>query len=175
VFTIAVPPLRELGQDKLRLLEHFRVELAERSGTTPFVLGPAAQARWAAYPFPGNVRELRNIVIRLHTKFAGESVGELDLEGEFAPVEPTEPQEASGRLGAARAEIAAGRPFSLDATLRSAEAIYLDAAIDLAHGNMSQAAKLLGLSRSTFYSRLEACGRQASPPARATQATSGKS
>ena len=64
-----------------------------------------------------------------------------------------------GPLGSARAELSSGRPFSLDATLKSIETTYLDAAIEVAQGNMSQAAKLLGISRSTLYSRLEAAGR----------------
>ena len=88
VFTIAVPPLRELGEDRLRLLDHFRRVFAERTGTQPFELDERARARWLAYPFPGNVRELRNIVIRLTTKFAGYTVGEADLEAEFAPPQP---------------------------------------------------------------------------------------
>ncbi len=158
VFTISVPPLRELGEDKLRLLEHFRRVFSERSGTQPFRLDEAARARWLAYPFPGNVRELRNIVIRLNTKFAGYDVGERELEAEFAPA-PAEPGAPDDRPARARAELASGHPFSLDAALRSVESTYLDAAIEVAQGNMSQAAKLLGISRSTLYSRLEAAGR----------------
>jgi two-component system nitrogen regulation response regulator GlnG len=158
VFTIAVPPLRELGEDKIRLLEHFRAVYAERGGTKPFELDGRARARWVAYPFPGNVRELRNIVIRLGTKFAGYTVGEQDLEAEFAPPEASAPGQADP-LAAARARLSTGEPFSLDAALRSVEQTYLDAAIDVAQGNMSQAAKLLGISRSTLYSRLEAAGR----------------
>ncbi len=88
VFTIAVPPLRELGEDKLRLLDHFRRQLAERSGTRPFELDERARQCWLAYPFPGNVRELRNIAIRLSTKFAGYTVTQADLETEFAPLQP---------------------------------------------------------------------------------------
>ena len=158
VFTIAVPSLRELGEDKLRLLEHFRRKFSERAGTEPFRLDEGAEARWLAYPFPGNVRELRNIVIRLNTKFAGYTVTEADLEGELAPAEPA-PSAAGDRLSTARAELASGRPFSLEAALRAVEATYLDAAIEAAQGNMSQAARLLGISRSTLYSRLEAAGR----------------
>jgi two-component system nitrogen regulation response regulator GlnG len=158
VFTIAVPPLRELGEDKLKLLEHFRRLFSERSGTQPFRLDDGARARWLAYPFPGNVRELRNVVIRLNTKFAGYTVTEADLEPELAPAQPGA---AAGddRLAAARAELASGRPFSLDTALKAVESTYLDAAIEVAQGNMSHAAKLLGISRSTLYSRLEAAGR----------------
>ncbi len=158
VFTIAVPPLRDLGEDKLKLLEHFRRVFSERAGTQPFELDEEARARWLAYPFPGNVRELRNIVIRLNTKFAGYAVTEADLEPELAPA-PTGTAGGDDRVAAARAELASGRPFSLDAALKAVESTYLDAAIEAAQGNMSQAARLLGISRSTLYSRLEAAGR----------------
>jgi DNA-binding NtrC family response regulator len=161
VFTIAVPALRELGEDKFRLLDHFRLLYAERAGTQPFELDEGARARWLAYPFPGNVRELRNIVIRLGTKFSGYPVGVEDLEAELAPGEPTARADANGTggLAAARAALSSGQAFSLESALKAVEATYLDAAIEVAKGNMSQAAKLLGISRSTLYSRLEATGR----------------
>jgi two-component system nitrogen regulation response regulator GlnG len=154
VFELRVPPLRELGEDRLLLLDHYRPVFAAKAGATPFELDPEARARWLAYEFPGNVRELRNIVIRLTTKYGGYQVGAAELEAELAPA-----QAAADPLARARAELLSGKPFSLDGQLKKVEQCYLDAALDIANGNVSQAAKLLGVSRTTLYGRLEAAGR----------------
>jgi len=154
VFELVVPPLRDLGDDRLLLLDHYRPVFAAKAGAAPFELDAAARARWLAYDFPGNVRELRNIVIRLATKYGGYKVGVAELEAELAPSAP-----ASDPLARARAELLSGLPFSLDAQLKKVEQCYLDAALEIANGNVSQAAKLLGVSRTTLYGRLEAAGR----------------
>jgi two-component system nitrogen regulation response regulator GlnG len=157
VFALVVPPLRELADDRLKLLDYYRALYAAKTGSKPFSLDDRARTRWMAYGFPGNVRELKNIVIRLMTKYAGYTVGEAELEPELAP-----PGDAGARadpLALARAELLSGRPFSLDAALKGVEQTYLDAALEISQGNMSQAAKLLGISRSTLYGRLEAAGR----------------
>ena len=156
VFELRVPPLRELGDDKVTLLDYYRSLYATKTGTRAFTFDEAARARWIAYPFPGNVRELKNIVIRLTAKHAGHTVGVADLEAEFAPAADAP---RSDPLAQARAELASGKPFSLDAAVRGFEQAYLDAALEICQGNMSQAAKLLGISRTTLYGRLEAAGR----------------
>jgi two-component system nitrogen regulation response regulator GlnG len=156
VFELKVPPLRELGEDRLTLLDHYKAIYAAKTGTKPFTFDARARARWLAYAFPGNVRELKNMVIRLTTKYAGYTVGEAELEAEFAPASDLQ---RGDPVAQARSELLSGRPFSLDGVLKSVEQAYLDAALEIAQGNMSQAAKLLGLSRSTFYGRLEAAGR----------------
>ncbi|MGZ5105827.1 MAG: sigma-54-dependent transcriptional regulator [Usitatibacter sp.] len=156
VFELRVPPLRDLGDDRMRLLDHYRGLYAAKAGSKPFAFDEAARARWMAYGFPGNVRELKNIVIRLTAKHAGYTVGAAELEAEFAPPAP---DARADRLAEARAELLSGKPFTLEGALRSVEQAYLDAALDIAQGNMSQAAKMLGISRSTLYGRLEAAGR----------------
>jgi DNA-binding NtrC family response regulator len=158
VFELLVPPLRDLGDDKLKLLDYFRDLYGAKTGTSPFAFDDAARSRWMAYAFPGNVRELRNIVIRLTTKYAGYTIGAAELEAEFAPATDTARMDPVAR---ARSELNSGKPFSLDAALKSVEQAYLDAALEIAQGNMSQAAKLLGISRTTLYGRLEAAGRGA--------------
>ncbi len=156
VFELEVPPLRELGEDKLRLLDYYRALYATKTGSKPFALDEEALARWSSYEFPGNVRELKNIVIRLTAKHAGYTVRAAELEGELAPQADAPRADPVAR---ARAELTSGKPFTLDGALKGVEQAYLDAAIEIAQGNMSQAAKLLGISRSTLYGRLEAAGR----------------
>ncbi len=158
VFELIVPPLRELGDDRLKLLDYYRTLYATKSGSQPFTFDDRSRARWLGYAFPGNVRELKNIVIRLTAKYAGYTVGEAELEAEFAPA----PSEAGARpdpAAQARAELLSGKPFSLDAALKAVEQAYLDAALEIAQGNISQAAKMLGMSRTTLYGRLESGGR----------------
>ncbi|MBI2292486.1 MAG: sigma-54-dependent Fis family transcriptional regulator, partial [Betaproteobacteria bacterium] len=69
VFTINVPPLRELGDDKRLLLDQFRDFYARQAAVKAFELDAKAMSMWLEYAFPGNVRELRNIAIRLTTKY----------------------------------------------------------------------------------------------------------
>ena len=157
VFSLWVPPLRELGQDKLKLMEHFRLLYAAKHHTEPFILDDTARDAWQRYAFPGNVRELKNIVIRLTAKYAGYTVGHAELVSEFElPADQVAPAPNTGRDFDPRREIEGNAAFSLDGALAAVELKYIDAAIDLSRGNMSQAARVLGISRSTLYSRLEA-------------------
>ena len=157
VFTLPVPPLREMEGDKVALLEHFRRLAAAQAGTQPFELDAQAAARWQQYDFPGNVRELRNIVIRLATKYPGQRLSVAELEAEL---DLETPSPAHGAQGAAIVEQAlrqlerAGH-FNLDDTLKAWEGAYIEAALKLTRGNVSQAAKLLGINRTTLYSRME--------------------
>jgi two-component system nitrogen regulation response regulator GlnG len=163
VFTLAVPPLRELGNDKLLLLEHFRRYYAEQSSLEPFSLDEAAERRWLAYAFPGNVRELRNVVIRLTTKHAGRRLPAADLEPEFDLESKPEPEPAPGEgdvIAQAVRHLERSRGIQLDQMLKSIESGYIEAALRITRGNVSQAAKLLGVNRTTLYSRMNAPERK---------------
>jgi DNA-binding NtrC family response regulator len=161
VFTIEVAPLRDLGEDKLQLFEHFAHFYARQSGIAAIGLDPDAKRAWMDYGFPGNVRELRNIVIRLITKYGGKAVTADQLLGELDWEEPASPQAAGGgqdfkaSLDAARRYLQGQKNFNLDQALRELERSYVEAALEITQGNLSQAARLLGIHRTTLYSRMQ--------------------
>ena len=162
VFTLSVPPLRDMEGDRLVLLEHFRRLAAAQAGTQAFELDAAAALRWSHYDFPGNVRELRNIVIRLATKYPGQRLSSAELEPEL---DLEAPAPAPGAAGGAIAEQALRQleragSFNLDETLKAWERGYIEAALRLTRGNVSQAAKLLGVNRTTLYSRMSSAGEE---------------
>jgi DNA-binding NtrC family response regulator len=165
VFTINVPPLREMGDDKVLLLRHYRAFYAQQAQQLPFDLSDEALARWQAYGFPGNVRELRNIVIRLATKYPGRQVGfrelddELDSGTEGLPSSWLPPQDVDELAEIALRQLQQRGQFNLDDTLLRWEQGYIQAALKLTHGNVSQAAKLLGVNRTTLYNRMEVLER----------------
>jgi two-component system nitrogen regulation response regulator GlnG len=172
VFTISIPPLRDLGDDRILLLEHFRSIYATQANLQPFRLAAATSKRLLAYPFPGNVRELRNIAIRLTTKYAGREIGVDELEAELdVGSDPLTSSIGATQTPAGRAELMAialndlqtRHDFNLDATLRLWEEAYIEAAQHLAHNNMSQAARLLGVNRTTLYNRIDALTREKRP------------
>jgi len=153
VFSITVPPLRELGPDKLVLLNHFRAFYAQQIKQTPFELSPDALQRWEQYSFPGNTRELRNIVIRLSTKYPGQKVDVLHLQDEFDPLEMSVHSQDATSSESTKQQLQQG-DFSLDQHLRDQEGHYIAAALELAAGNISEAARLLGINRTTLHSRM---------------------
>ena len=143
------------------LLAHFTRLFCSQSGVAPFRLDAGAERAWRQYQFPGNVRELRNIVIRLVTKHAGQTVGSAELESEF-DLDPAAATGGGGALQAleeARAELARSPGFSLEEALRSRERLYIEAALSQCQGNVTQAARILGINRTTLYGRLEVLGR----------------
>src|SRR6266704_3364755 len=160
VFTLGVPSLREMDDDRSLLLEHYRKFYAEQAKLPPFALDDAAQKAWRDYHFPGNVRELRNVVIRLTTKHAGQKLSRAELEPEFdlearGGAESGMPSDPEALIEVAQRHLQRDRSFSLDQMLRAWEQGYIEAAMKLTRGNVSQAAKMLGVNRTTLYSRME--------------------
>jgi len=149
VFAIHLPPLRERKEDILPLLEHFVDELG------PVVLGRAAagisreaRAHFLAYAWPGNVRELRNAVERALILCEGGLINPEHLPWHAESAESLPPPAAPA------APLTEGFPaHGLD--LEAMERTLIEGALKQAGQNKSKAAKLLGLSRSKLYTRME--------------------
>ncbi len=152
VLTIHVPELRERENDVLILMEYFRGIYA--AGSPLFELTDEAKALLEEYTFPGNIRELRNIIIRLSAKHSGKTVSaedlQLELESDFEP----------GAIDIGNgdnfvAEELNNRNFHLDDKISEWERKYINYALMKSKGNLSKAARTLGVNRTTLYSRLQ--------------------
>jgi len=134
VLEIRVPPLRDRGDDILLLVRHFLREGAERAGRPAPRLTAEVEALLRRYPWPGNLRELRNAVSHILLWTDRDEVDLADL-----PRRLLEP---------AAAEPAAG-------SLRAIERDLLERTLEACGGNTSAAARRLGINRSTIYRRIK--------------------
>ena len=152
-----------MDRDRLLLLDHFRKVYAAQARCQPFALEPAAEALWLGYSFPGNVRELRNIVIRLTARRPGQTVTTEQLLAEFDASDEVDRTHRGAvaennpgqRLQAAVKHLQTAAGIDLDATLAAWERSYIEAALELCGGNVSRAARRLGINRTTLYNRME--------------------
>ena len=159
-----------MDDDRRLLLEHFRRLYASQAGNAPFALSDEALRLWSSYNFPGNVRELRNVVIRLTAKYPGQTIGHAELEAELDLLDDampphTEPAPGEEHRNDTPVSDAINRlqdrqPFNLDQLLADTEHSYIEAALRLTNGNVSQAARLLGINRTTLYNRMESLARE---------------
>jgi two-component system, NtrC family, response regulator AtoC len=155
-FTLEVPPLRERGGDLDLLLAHYLNLHALRAGKKLDGFTVGAMQRLQRHTFPGNVRELRNVVERAVTFATGPLVEEEDL--------PDRVRAAKGGDTARESGLPDGllRPGDdMLPTLREVERRYIDHVLDRVDGNKRRAAALLGIARRTLYRRLEEDGTEA--------------
>jgi two-component system, NtrC family, response regulator AtoC len=142
VVRIHVPPLRERREDVEPLALKFLAAYAAKHGRAAGRFGRAALAALGAYDFPGNVRELANVVERAVIVAEGGEVGAGDL-----------PDAVRGAATSPRGR-RARRP-----TLAELEDDYIREVLADARGNKSEAARVLGISRKNLYERLARSGK----------------
>jgi two-component system nitrogen regulation response regulator GlnG len=150
VLTVRVPPLRERDGDTHELLLYFMQQVAEQ--LSAFTLDEDALKLWNSYTFPGNVRELRNIIIRLSAKYPGQTIKPEVLKREMSGLQRHNGA-SSGEDWLNEALHDAG--FELDRLLKMVEKQAIDLAMREHHGNVSKAAEMLGINRTTLYGRMD--------------------
>ena len=139
VLALQTPPLRSLGDDRRLLLEHFRHQAAAANSTDSFELQEEAMQLLDDYSFPGNVRELRNIVARLQVLHPGQRVGAAELSEQFGPRQT--PGDSAFELASRRL---AGCPDDLQQLQQEDRRAYAAAAMRSC-GSAAAAARRLGI------------------------------
>lgn len=159
VIRISLPPLRERRDDLIELVFHFINRSAERTGKQIKRIEPEALAVLERHPWPGNIRELENAIERAVVLADGDSITMRELPTEMLNAEsgirvtstPSRFLPAPGSDPAPRA-----LPGTVSRAVKdAAEREQLEAALRSTGGNKAEAARQLGLPRSTFYSKLK--------------------
>lgn len=137
-FTLKVPPLRERVEDIEPLCRYFLEKFAGEYHWPPSRLADSGLEVLSRYTWPGNVRQLRNVLLRLAVQTQGRTITAKEVLA------------CSEEFGAA-----AAAPVDIFPSLEEMEKQHLKAALERAGGNISDAAALLGIARSTFYQKLK--------------------
>jgi two-component system, NtrC family, response regulator HydG len=150
VVTIALSPLRERAGDIPLLIEHFIRQFSKRHHKTIKSMSPAARMRLLAFNWPGNVRQLRNVI---ESMVVVDFDGVLDLDD--LPTELGEATAAATSAGDGRSGTLAsfvGNP------LEDIERIFITETLAFTGGNREQAAQLLGIGERTLYRKIKEYG-----------------
>ncbi len=172
VVQIHLPPLRERTEDVGELFDHHLGEAASRLGAPAPVVDDEIRATLLRAPWPGNIRQLRNVAERLVVLRAGRAVRLQDLPATLrrgadvtpiAAARPVTPANAQVERAAVASASRSGDltevelpkdGVDLRATLQRLEARLIRQAILATSGNRNQAARLLGLNRTTLVEKL---------------------
>ncbi|MEO5713402.1 MAG: sigma-54 dependent transcriptional regulator [Luteolibacter sp.] len=146
-FTVETPPLRERREDLPLLAAHFLEVFAAEMGMAAPPLTPEALSMLGSYLFPGNIRELKNVMERA-----------LILSGGM-PVAPRHLQLFQTSPPPADLPTPTPPPSGLPLNLDSAEHALVQRALEQTGGNVAEAARLLGVSRSRIYRKFPQAGK----------------
>ena len=147
-YVVETPPLRDRPEDIPLLAAHFLAMFSSEMGLTPPALSPESLAILTAHSFPGNVRELKNVIERALIASGGKAIRREHLQL-FGAAVATPLRETP----AAKAQ-ASDLPLNLD----DAEQTLIQRALEQTGGNVAEAARLLGVNRSRIYRRFPQAG-----------------
>lgn len=143
-YSVETPPLRSRPEDLPLLAAHFLNVFATEMGMAAPALTKEALAMLQGYPFPGNVRELKNVMERALIMSGGKPLRRehLQLIGGTVTAAP---------MPATRTIVSPGSEIPLN--LEAAEHALIQRALEQTNGNVAEAARLLGVNRSRIYRR----------------------
>jgi two-component system nitrogen regulation response regulator NtrX len=149
---LELPPLRRRSEDLPALVEHFARQVSAQNGWKPVPFAPLAIEALKEYPWPGNIRELRNVVERLLLL----ADAEIDREAVCLALPALHNSQASG--GRPPGAEAAASTGPLAERVQDFERATVLAELERNHRNVSQTARALGLERSHFYKKCQQLG-----------------
>ena len=152
VFPITMPPLRERREDIPALVEYFARQVCAQNGWKPVPFAPDAVEALCQYPWPGNIRELRNAVERLLLLAPAGPDAQVDRAIVDLTFPPQPAPVAASDLASASAT------GSLAARVASFERATLLAELERHQGHITNTARTLGLERSHFYKKCQQLG-----------------
>jgi DNA-binding NtrC family response regulator len=155
VFPVQLPPLRQRTEDLPALVEHFVLQVSKQNGWKPVPFADAAIDALKQYGWPGNIRELRNVVERLLLL----AVGEVDAEtvALALPAGRSNPAQSIRMRGNDSVADSAGSG-ALSERVLSFERAQVLRELGLQNRNITQTAKALGLERSHLYKKCQQLG-----------------
>jgi len=158
VIDIRMPALKEHREDIALLAARFLKEFSAKNGNTVSGIEPAALKRLEDYSWPGNVRQLRNIIERMVVLASGPKLTLDDLPVEIAENELKSKVEVEKRNVPVLSSTSTRNFDSSTATLADSEREQIISALERCHGNKSKAADELGISRRTIHRKLKEWG-----------------
>jgi DNA-binding NtrC family response regulator len=148
VLTLRVPPLREYAEDVPELLRYYVDRLVDDERLPFRRFGVAAQNRLRNYPWPGNIRELKNLVQRLLIQGGPEEIRLDEIEREISSQSPVDEPLVKQDLLA----------LPLREAREHFERAYLTQQLQLCNGKVGQLAKRVGMERTHLYRKLRSLG-----------------
>jgi DNA-binding NtrC family response regulator len=136
--TITPPPLRDRLEDIPLLSEHFLASFSRRNNLAATTMSARTVRRLSAYPWPGNVRELRRVIELLAANTLGRGIETGDVEQVLGSIRARSVPAMSG-----------------SGTMEDAEKFAIERALSACKGNKPEAARMLKISRSTLYVKLQ--------------------
>jgi DNA-binding NtrC family response regulator len=143
VIPLAIPPLRERKEDIAPLAKHLLNQMAEEISSPCVHLDPEAEGALCRYDWPGNIRELLNVLERVLSSLEGDIIGLTNLPFHISHGRKNKP--ASGVQ-------------SIKAAQKKAEIEAIVCALKRTRNNKAQAARLLGIHRTHLYKKIRKYG-----------------